>query len=194
MRDINVITMWSAVILSFRTLLRKSNIVQDKLNETGMVVLRSDVEFTTQGIILRVRKTKTIQRKEYVLEIPVNYSGNKTLCAASMLCTHLTRTDFTREGPLFLVYKNNHWRPLLYSDLLGFIKDCVKLIGLPPTEVGLHSLRRSGAAYLHSLGVSLIDIMNAGDWHSLAALSYLLSPLERKLKVETVVSTALGDL
>lgn len=49
LRDVNVITMWSAIILSFRTLLRKSNIVQNKLDDTGMVVLRSDVKFTAQG-------------------------------------------------------------------------------------------------------------------------------------------------
>lgn len=190
--DVNVITMWSAIILSFRSLLRKSNIVQNKLDDTEMVVLRSDVSFTAHGIILNVRKTKTLQKKEYVLKIPINYLSNKTLCAASMLGTHFTRTSFAKEGPLFLLYKNNQWRPLLYTDLLNFIKTSVKLIGLPPAEVGLHSLRRSGAAYLHSLGVSLIDIMNAGDWHSLAALSYLLSPLERKVEVETKVSNALN--
>lgn len=194
LRDVNVITMWAAITLSFRTLLRKSNLVQTKLNELGMVVLRSDVDFTSKGLVLNVRKTKTLQRKEYVLRIPVNYQGNKKLCAASMLGTHLTRTGFKKDGPLFLLYKNGQWRPLLYADLLRFIKDCVKLIGLPPSEVGLHSLRRSGAAYLHSLGITLIDIMNAGDWHSLAALSYLLSPFERKVEVETRVAIALDDV
>lgn len=189
--DINVITKWSAVILSFRTLLRKSNIVQTKLGDLGMVVTRSDIEYTPQGIILNVKKTKTLQKREYVLRIPVNYLPNKNLCAASMLVTHLTRTNFTKEGPLFLVMKKGQWRPLLYSELLTFVKDCVQLIGISASEVGLHSLRRSGAAYLHSLGISLIDIMNTGDWHSLAALSYLLSPLERKVKIEAVVSEAL---
>lgn len=194
LRDVNVITMWAAIILSFRTLLRKSNLVQNKINEIGMVILRSDVEFTSKGLILNVRKTKTLQRREYVLKIPVNYIKNKTLCAAAMLGTHLTRTGFSKEGPLFLLHKNGQWRPLLYSDLLRFIKDCVKMIGLPPSEVGLHSLRRSGAAYLHSIGITLIDIMNAGDWHSLAALSYLLSPLERKVQVEAKVAVALDDV
>lgn len=192
--DINNITMWAAIILSFRTLLRKSNIVQDNLEVLGMVVTRADIEYTSQGLILNVRKTKTVQRREYVLRIPINFLHNKTLCAASMLVTHLSRTGFTQEGPLFLLYKKEKWRPLLYSELLTFIKGCVKLIGISPDEVGMHSLRRSGAAYLHSLGFSLVDIMCAGDWRSLAALSYLISPLERKCQVETGVSRALDKL
>lgn len=189
--DVNIITMWSAIVLSFRTMLRKSNIVQ---TDTGMVILRSDIKFLPTGLLLRVRKTKTLQRREYVLEIPFNYSCNKTLCAASMLATHLARTSFTNQGAMFLLYKAGKWRPLLYAELLQFIKDCVKKICLPQGEVGLHSLRRSGAAYLHSLGFSLVDIINAGDWHSLAALSYLLSPLERKIQVESVVTESLDKL
>lgn len=146
--DINVITMWTAIIFSFRTLLRKSNVAQTTLKDTGMVVLRSDIEFTVDGLIINVRKTKTLQRKEYVLKIPVRFISNKSLCAASMVGSHLYRTGFTREGPLFLVHKQGQWRPLLYADLLRFIKECVKLIGLPPEDVGLHSLRRSGAAWM----------------------------------------------
>lgn len=65
--------MWTALILSFRTLLRKSNLVQTSYKDQGMVVMRSDVEFSDTGILLHVKKTKTIQCSERVLQIPVNY-------------------------------------------------------------------------------------------------------------------------
>lgn len=193
--DINVITKWSALMLSFRSLLRKSNIVQTTLKDPGMVVLRSDLEFSEKGVMLNVRKTKTIQRREYVLRVPVYFAHSDSMCAASMLASHLARTSAFKEGPLFLILtKKGEWRPLLYTDLLGFLKQCVSLIGLNPEEVGLHSMRRSGAAFLHTLGVSLIDIMNAGDWKSLAALSYLISPLERKQDIEKLFSSALSEM
>lgn len=64
---------WAALTLSFHSLLRKSNIVQNNYKELDMVLLRSDVEFDSSGIILNVRKTKTIQAKEYVLKIPIIY-------------------------------------------------------------------------------------------------------------------------
>lgn len=55
-------------------------------------------------------------------------------------------------------------------------------------------MRRSGVAFLHSIGVSLVDIMNAGDWRSLAALSYLISPIERKVMIESQAADALNGL
>lgn len=191
-QDINVLTMWAALIMSFCTLLRKSNLVQDKLNDQGAVVMRHDIEFVSNGIILNVRKSKTIQRKEYVLKIPITYTSSNCFCAVSMLCSHLVRTQHIADGPLFYLYKKGKWRPLLYGELLEFLKNCVKLIGLDPSEVGLHSMRRSGASYLHDLGVSLVDIMCAGDWKSLAALQYLISPLSRKTEIDGMVSSKLS--
>lgn len=193
--SVNVITKWTAIVMSFRTLLRKSNLVQTSYKDQGMVVTRSDVEFTSQGLILHVNKTKTIQCSERVLHVPVNYVNCRKLCAASLLCTHLMRTSHVKEGPLFLVTgKDGSWKPLLYSDLMAFFKASVATIGISPEQVGLHSLRRAGAAFLQSIGISLVDIMNTGDWQSLAALTYLVSPLERKLVIEETVSSALSVL
>lgn len=192
--NLNTITKWAAIMLSFRSLLRKSNILPTKVNEMSMVISRGDIEIVPTGVVLNVRKTKTLQCNEYTLRIPINFLSNKKLCAASMLITHLMRTPHIKEGLLFLEFKNGQWKPLMYSDLLKFIKDCAALIGLSPSSVGLHSLRRSGAAFLHSIGISLIDIMNAGDWHSLAALAYLVSPFDRKHQIESVAAKALDDL
>lgn len=193
--DVNILTKWSAIILAFRTLLRKSNIVPSTYKDLGMVLMRSDVEFTDQGLLLNVRKTKTLQSKEYVLQIPVNFCSSHGLCAARMLCTHLHRTSHITEGPLFfMVTKTGELKPLLYADLLGFLKQVVPIVGLQPSDVGLHSMRRAGAAFLHSIGISLVDVMNAGDWKSLAALSYLISPLSRKVEIEGVASKALSLL
>lgn len=191
--DVNNITKWAAIIMSFRTLLRKSNLVQSTYKESQAVVKRSDICYNESGIILKVRRTKTLQNKEYVLEIPVCQLDSEVFCVVSMLHTHLARTRHIQDGPLYWVIdKKNQWKPLLYRDLLSFLKRSVQSIGLNPDEVGLHSLRRSGAAYMHTLGISLIDIMNAGDWKSLAALAYLISPLSRKNQIEASVAESLS--
>lgn len=191
LKDVNVLTKWAALILSFRSLLRKSNLVPTKQGDNDALILRSDVEFTASGIVLHVRKTKTLQRKEYVLRIPVLYNNSPCFCAASMLAAHLARSADSTDGPLFLMYRSGTWKPLLYKELLGFLKECVANIGLNPSDAGLHSMRRSGASYLHSIGVSLVDIMRAGDWRSLAALEYLVCPFERKLDIEGKASMTL---
>lgn len=194
LEQVNTITKWSALILAFRSLLRKSNIVQTSLDDTGMVILRSDIEFSSKGVLLKVKKTKTVQNNEYELFIPVNYVSCDGLCAARMLATHLARTPHIKEGPLFFLQSKAGWKPLRYCDLLKFLKESVCLIGLDPKEVGLNSMRRAGASYLQSLGVSLVDIMNVGDWKSLAALAYLVSPLDRKMEIEAMVSKSLDGL
>lgn len=112
----------------------------------------------------------------------------------SMLSTHFFRTPQLVQGPLFYLFSKGKWSPLLYKDLLEFLKSCVSIINLDRNEVGLHSLRRSGAAFLQSINISLVDIMNSGDWKSLAALTYLVSPLSRKLTIEQQVVDQLESI
>lgn len=187
--DINTITKWSALMLAFRSLLRKSNIVQTNLKETGMVILRSDIEFSSRGVLLNVKKSKTIQYKEYQLRIPVDFVNKNCLCAATMLATHLARTPHIKDGPLFFTLIAGHWRPLRYAELLKFLKDCVRLIGLDPADVGLHSMRRSGAAFLQSMGISLVDIMNAGTGSPSQPCHIWSHPLIESGKLKTRLST-----
>ena len=51
----NMLAMWCGIILSFRTLLRKSNIVPDSTNKDTHVLRRSSVLFCDEGMILKVR-------------------------------------------------------------------------------------------------------------------------------------------
>lgn len=82
--------------------------------------------------------------------------------------------------------------PIRYREVLNFLKKISKNIGKNPSDVGLHSLRRAGSYFMHILGVPLEDIKCVGDWKSLAALSYLISPLERKQNIDKMVASALA--
>ena len=59
---------WCAIVLCFRGLLRKSNVVEE-----GLAILFRDVQFFEWGVLVTVRRTKTICFKERVLEIPFSY-------------------------------------------------------------------------------------------------------------------------
>lgn len=91
-----------------------------------------------------------------------------------MLQQHFARFPVASSQPLFFKRVGQAIKPVIYSDLLQFLKMVVTWIGLRPQEVGLHSLRRSGAGFLYSLGVPLSDIQSIGDWSSLAVL-YIVS-------------------
>ena len=187
----NMLAMWCGIILSFRTLLRKSNIVPDSTNKDTHVLRRSSVLFCDEGMILKVNSTKTLQYIERVLEIPVNSIPGSPLCAVSLLKHHFSL--FPGGPDSFLLYKHTPKGniPITYGDLLSFLKDLVSRIGLDPKDVGLHSLRRSGVAFLHSLRIPLEDIKCIGDWKSLAILSYLVTPMDRKKSIEKITSDAL---
>ena len=188
--DLNL-TLWTAIILSFRTLLRKSNIVPDSPSSMSHVLRRKDVTFHSWGMMVHVHSTKTLRHKEEVLEIPVSYTGNQVFCAGTALRYHMERYPAAQDSPLLLKVGSNGLVPILYGELQKFIKTCVRSIGLDPDMYGSHSLRRSGALYLHSLGVPLEDIMCAGHWKSLAVLAYLATPPDRKRFIQDCVAVAL---
>lgn len=83
---------------------------------------------------------------------------------------------------------------MLYRDVLRFLKESVLMLGIPPERFGLHSLRRSRAMYLQSLGVPLYEIQLLGDWRSMAVLLYLSSTYERKIEIQHVVVSSLNAL
>ena len=61
------IAFWLAILLCFRGLLRKSNVCEE-----GLAILLCDVEILPWGVLVNVRRTKTICYGERVLQLPFN--------------------------------------------------------------------------------------------------------------------------
>lgn len=180
--------MWGAMIVSFRSLLRKSNIVPDKYDELPDHVLRrGDISWTEYGMCFNIRSSKTLKYKDRVLEIPVVSNTGSPLCAVRWVRYAVMLEPADDNQPIFLC----DGKPLLYRDVLKYIKTLVKSIGLDSDSVGFHSMRRSGTQFLHSIGTPMSDIKNAGDWKSMAVLVYLSSTLERKIKIEIAAAKAI---
>ena len=191
--ELNVI-LWTAVILAFRTLLRKSNIVPDSVSTMPHVLRRKDITFYSWGMMVAVRSTKTLRFEEEILQIPVNYTDNSVFCAVSALQYHFAKYPGNPESPLLLKKGPHGLVPVVYSELQRFIKHQVAQVGLDPDKYGSHSLRRSGAMYLHALRIPLEDIMCVGHWKSMAVLAYLATPPERKKQIQDYVAVALSSL
>lgn len=194
--DINHHTMWACLMLGFRSLLRKSNLVPTSAQDLSHVLCRSDVYFTSDGLRLIVRSSKTRRLNQDDLIIPVAFTRQAPcFCAASMLATHISRSPRPSDQPLFhKIDKKGRWSPLLYSDLLGFIKGLAPFVQKKASDVGTHSLRRSGATFLSQIGVPLHEIRTVGDWKSLAVLAYLVTPIERKEQIDCYAASVLNSL
>lgn len=182
-------TRWTAILFSFRTLLRKCNIVPTP--GSMHTLTRKDITFSTNGVVVTVGSTKTLRHKERLLRIPLVKTKDYGFCVVLRLWQHFQEFPAPETSPLFLKRFRSGLVPITYVDLLSFIKECVTRIGLDPKNVGLHSLRRSGATYLHSIGVPLIDIKFLGDWRSLAVLQYLVTTFDRKVEIEQYFASTL---
>ena len=192
----NNITLWCACVLGFRTLLRKSNIVPENVEDFSHCLRRGDVKFSKNGILLTVKSTKTLKYYERELLIPLNFIKGSPLCVASMLNVHIAMCPKSGDAPLFWLWgeKSKTWRVLLYKDLLCFIKKCISSIGLKDNDFGTHSLRRGGAQFLQAQGVSLVDLQFIGDWRSFAVMHYLVTPMDRRQCIEDSVSSNLSKM
>lgn len=155
---------------------------------------QSDIVFTSWGMVVNVSFTKTIKYKERILEVPICTIPGSVFCAVIFLRNHFKNLSSDGSSPLFLKRVNGVQVPIKYREMLSFLKVMSAKIGKDPTTVGLHSLRHSGSFFMHQLGVPLEDIKCVGDWRSMAELMYLISPLDRKLKIDQIVAQALQKI
>lgn len=180
---------WLAVLICFRTLLRKSNVVVDDLSHHTL--LRKDVTFYSDRVIFNVYTSKTRRKGENVLSIPIMKTGNLGFCVWTLLSQHFTMYPAEPDSPMLC---KRPAIPLLYRDVLRFLKESVSMLGISPDRFGLHSLRRSGAMHLQKLGIPLYEIQMLGDWRSMAVLLYLSSTYDRKLEIQQIVVSSLDSL
>lgn len=163
---------WSAIIFSFRTLLRKSNFLPDSSNYNPHLISRDDVKFFDDYMVIRVSTSKTDRSGGKPTSMIVYKTDKRPLCAFTWLQNHFVSTPAPELG-LFAKQVKDNYVPLSYKDVLQYLKRLVVFIGLDPQDAGLHSLRRSGASYLNSIGVPLPDIKLIGNWRSNAVLNTL---------------------
>lgn len=185
---------WAVIVFCFRTILRKSNVIPEGTSLDELLVRRSGISFNEIGMIVRVTSTKTIKYRERVLELPICVIQGSKFCAVSLLKEHFTKYPADGDSPLFLKRVAGHCVPIKYREVLSFLKRQCKNIGKDPSDIGLHSLRRSGTYFMHILGIPLEDIKCVGDWRSMAALMYLISPMQRKKDIDALVANELSKI
>lgn len=176
-------TCWLATIICIRTLLRKSNLLPARIDDPH-VMTRGDVEIFPDYLVFNVYSSKTRSKNDEPLRIPVRRLNNSKFCVFSRLLSHFGQLSGSPDSPLLLKQTVYGIKPLMYVDVLNFLKQGASLIGIDPKRVGLHSLRKTGAMHLYSIGVPLNDIRLIGDWRSMAVLVYLSAPFARLLDVE----------
>ena len=172
------VAFWVAVLMAFRGLLRKSNLV-----ELDMSVKQSDVRVEAWGVGVTVRRTKTISYNERVLFIPFVPILGSIFCVCHFLAVLWGMVVYPKgDSQLVSHMSNGKWVRGTYG---WYAKKLSKLCVVRGLEMLLsHSMRRGGASLLAENGISLVDSKNLGDWKSVSVLLYLMRTLDSKIGLE----------
>lgn len=167
---------WSIMLTCFFGLLRISNVtvpVKHQWDPTK-VISREDIAFHANGCVLTVRWAKNIQLRDRTLQVALPKLNND-------ICPTLALINLLRvAGQVPPAYPA--WATMLPGGVIEVptpatvrprLQTLIAAVGKPPSEYNTHSLRRSGASYLLSVGVPLATIKILGDWKSDCVFKYL---------------------
>ena len=158
--------------------------------ESGLY--RKDITFTVSGAYRRVYRTKTIQFKQRILEIPLPFIPNSILCPVTALTTYFALVPAALDSPVFVVPHGSGLTPILARHFNSFLKHCIESIGEDPLQFSPRSFRKRGATFAFNCGAPTEFIKAQGDWKSDAYLVYLTLSLSKKQAILNAITTKLA--
>ena len=165
--DLEDLQIWVMIVTCFFALLRISAVTVPNVTDFdhNKTLTRGDITFLPNGLVLKIKHSKTNQYGDRVFEATLPRIPDITLCPASAAMLYLAVSSPLPDTTPALSYKQKgqlyHLTP---NKARKRLQSLIQAIGLDEKEYGTHSLRRSGATYLLSQGVPLETIKVVGDW------------------------------
>lgn len=182
---------WAACLLGFFSFCRKATLVPKSTKDNYRDALcRDDVRFVPAGVILNIRKTKTIQCGQRVLEVPLAAQANSPLCPVAALKAVWAAASVPPQGPLFSYRQDGSVHALDYKTFSSLLTRFLQGSGLDNQLYSGHSLRRGGATYAFQCGVPPAYIKAQGDWASSCWERYIHMPLTLRWKLAASMTMA----
>ena len=154
---------------------------------------RRDFEFFKWGMLLTIRRSKTIQYGQRVLRIPIARCPVQDLCAVYWTERHFSDL---RALPYDMAFRvptgEGESEPMSYNVYESTLKLFSEAAGYDPAEISSHSLRRGGCTYLSMCGATLEELKARGDWSSDTVFAYLRTPLTTRILNDMRVASALS--
>ena len=135
-------------------------------------VTLNDVWLTSKGLNVRIKWSKTLQKSSDLKVLLLPPTSDKAICPVA---THLkymsVRPKSLPEAP-YLIHQDSN--PVTTRYLARVWARALKSVGLDPSAISLHSLRRGGATYTYNQpNTKLNDVMTQGTWRSSAVRDYI---------------------
>lgn len=151
---------WAMTLLAFFGLLRVGEYADGALK-------KKHLQLTDEGVIVTLPFSKTV-----LSPVDVRVAArDDELCPLAAMRHYLSFfTKFSSDAPIFVDKKS---KPLSRRVYIAQLKAVALSIGLDPTRIAGHSLRRGGCTAMYLAGVSEGFIAAHGRWRSLAFRGYL---------------------
>ena len=166
-----------ALLFCFFGFLRQSNVAprSPQLLDVTRDTLRSDVHVSPQGIRLKLKWSKTHQGAQHPIYIPLPRIQGSHLCPVRAF--HLMCAAFPAQSsktPLLVYSCTGPPTTVVTTGMLAAqLRRLIIKLRLPPTRYTLHSLRKGGATFCHSLGIPVEQIKAHGTWTTDTVWQYI---------------------
>lgn len=187
LKNVSDIVYCCLFLFAFFLLARKSNLVPSSKKDIlqKRFLLRKNVEDHGSFLVVNMKWTKTIQKGERVLQIPLTQAKDSHLCPVRIFRKMCKLIPANSDAPLFLLPNN---KVITYSMFQSKFRYCIHKIGLSAERFSTHSFRREGATLLFRAKVPADKIQFMGDWRSDAYKKYLAFSLEDKIQISEVMN------
>jgi hypothetical protein len=194
-----MVIMWAAMLVAFFCFLRKDNFTVHKVDAHNYQrhLARGDVQIMSASLRFTFRHSNTNQfgLREHVtmaLAIPGRIlDPYGAVVKAFALCPHASATDAAFAIPSG---QGGQAVPLTHAVFTGYLKQCLREIGVDLSKYSGHSFRRGGATFAHRLGIDPLLIKRMGDWRSDAYMGYMAHHTPEGLVRLRQCGSALGSM
>jgi hypothetical protein len=186
------IMFWATCTVAFFVFFRKSNLLPRSRLDIRHCFKRGDVQRGSQGLLLQVQWSKTIQyhQREYV--VPLIYIPDHPLCPVTALCNLMLLSPGAPDSsPLISIHSVAGPEVLSQAQFETKLHSCLKALGLTSQHYSAHSLRRGAASWAFQAGLPGEIIQTMGDWRSDAYKIYLEITPESKFQYASKFSASL---
>jgi hypothetical protein len=186
-----------AFLFSFFGFFRQSNIAPRSATafDPTRDTMRSDVQPSTTGLVVRLKWTKTRQGAHPPVFIPLPYIPGSPLCPTrAFQRMEAAFPARNRNTPLLIYYSPRRPTTIVTTRMLARqLHLLIQQLHLPPSTYTLHSFRQGGATLAHALNIPLDQIKSHGTWSSNSVWTYLNPAHSQKSTISRALSHAVQD-
>ena len=181
------IVYWYLFLFAFFLLARKSNLVPTLYKDLieKKILIRKDIVDYEDHLIVTFRLTKTIQKGERILQIPLLEIKYNILCPVNAYRNMLKIIPTcSSDSPLFILLDG---KIITYNMYQAKLRYFIRNIGLDESKFSSHSFRRGFSTLLFKAKIPADRIQLMGDWSFDAYKKYLYFSLDDKVKVAKIM-------